>query len=103
MPANLAVRFREAGRHVYGEKREVTVLCLELGAPTSGVNTADAEEHFLAITEFTQSLAAFIYEYEGHIDKFHDNRLTALFGAPVAHEDLVLDLLTRLAREREVI
>ncbi len=86
MPATLIDRFRDAGKDSMGEKREVTVVCLQFG---DGLDAQDssAEAQFLAVNEMAQIVAAVVFDYEGHIDRFHERKMTALFGAPVAHEN----------------
>ena len=41
----------------------------------------------MLMNQVMKSMAAIVYEYEGHIDKFTGDGLMALFGAPVAHEN----------------
>ncbi|MCA9970033.1 MAG: zinc ribbon domain-containing protein, partial [Anaerolineales bacterium] len=93
MPPSLADKIRAAMADASGERREVTVLALDLRdlprrAPAAaGEATADSEAAYLLTDRVMPLLAEIVYQYEGHIDRFGEEGLLALFGAPVAHEN----------------
>jgi predicted ATPase/class 3 adenylate cyclase len=87
MPASLSAKISAASAHVSGERREVTVLTLDATRFTESLQGLGSEEIYLLINEAMRSLVNVIYDYEGTLDKFTGDSLTALFGAPVAHEN----------------
>jgi class 3 adenylate cyclase/tetratricopeptide (TPR) repeat protein len=70
-----------------GERRDVTVLFLDIVNFTATSNTLDSEDVYLFVNDAMSLLADVIQKYEGTIDKFTGDGLMALFGAPIAHED----------------
>ncbi len=70
-----------------GERREVTILFLDISDFTGVSQSLDSESVYLFINEAMRLLAEVIYKFEGNIDKFMGDGLMALFGAPVAHEN----------------
>jgi class 3 adenylate cyclase/tetratricopeptide (TPR) repeat protein len=70
-----------------GERREVTVLFLDLMDYTRFSKQIDSEETYLIVDEAMRLLVQIIYRYEGTVDKFTGDGLMALFGTPVAHEN----------------
>ena len=86
-----------------GERREVTVLFLDITDFTRSVHQLDDEEAYVLIDEVLQQLVALVAEYEGHVDKFTGDGLMALFGAPVAHEnDAELAIRAALAMQKRL-
>ncbi len=72
---------------VQGERREVTVIFLDIINFTSISHHLDSEEIYLIIDEAMRLLVQMIYQYEGTVDKFTGDGLMALFGTPIAHEN----------------
>jgi class 3 adenylate cyclase len=72
---------------VQGERREVTVLFLDLMDFTRLSKQIDSEETYLIVDEAMRLLVQIIYRYEGTVDKFTRDGLMALFGTPIAHEN----------------
>ncbi len=70
-----------------GERREVTVLFLDLMDFTRLSKQVDSEEIYLIVDEAMRLLVQIIYRYEGTVDKFTGDGLMALFGTPTAHEN----------------
>ncbi|RME62448.1 MAG: hypothetical protein D6790_06260 [Caldilineae bacterium] len=87
MPDALKQKVHAAANQITGERREVTVLILDVTNFTAASNRLDSEELYLIINEAMQALAQIVFKYEGAIDKFTGDGLVALFGAPVAHEN----------------
>ncbi len=69
------------------ERREVTVLFLDMANSTVMAHVLDSEDIYLLTNEAMRLLAEVVYKYEGTIDKYTGDGLMALFGAPVAHEN----------------
>jgi class 3 adenylate cyclase len=87
MPTALAKKISAASSEILGERREVTVLFVNVTNCTATAYEIDSEESFHFIDEALRLLVDVIYKYEGSIDKFTGDGLVALFGAPVAHEN----------------
>lgn len=69
------------------ERREVTVLFVDVTDFTATSSRLDSEDVYVFIDEAMRLLAAVVAEYDGTIDKFTGDGLMALFGAPRAHEN----------------
>jgi class 3 adenylate cyclase len=70
-----------------GERREVTVLFLDVTNFTAASHQLDGEDVYLFIDEAMSLLVEVIHKYEGTVDKFTGDGLMALFGVPAAHEN----------------
>jgi predicted ATPase/class 3 adenylate cyclase len=85
MPMPLADKVSTAAGEVLGERREVTVLFLDIANHTT--HALDSEDVYLWTDKALRLMAKVIYRYEGTIDKYTGDGLMALFGMPVAHEN----------------
>ena len=86
-PEALGEKIASASIKAAGERREVTVLFLEVINFTAASRSLDSEDAYELINEAMSSLVEVVRKYGGTIDKFTGNGLMALFGAPVAHEN----------------
>ncbi|NJN44610.1 MAG: adenylate/guanylate cyclase domain-containing protein [Anaerolineae bacterium] len=80
-------RLRQAGVNAAGQRRNVTVLFVDLTNYTTVTQSLEDEGVFELIKRYLQVLAEDVYHYEGVVDKFTGDGLMALFGAPVAYEN----------------
>jgi predicted ATPase/class 3 adenylate cyclase/Tfp pilus assembly protein PilF len=87
MPVSLAQKIRTAATEVVGERREVTVLFVDIANSTADAHRLDSEEMFLILDEALRLMAEVVFKYEGTIDKYTGDGLMALFGAPLTHEN----------------
>ena len=87
MGANLIERFREAGLQAAGQRRNVTVLFVDLTDYTRLAEEIDSEDLYEIIQQFINMLVAAVYKYDGLVDKIVGDGLMALFGAPIGHEN----------------
>ena len=87
MPANLINKFSQASKDLYGQKREVTVLFVEIDGVQPSANHLDGENLFFAVDHIVQYLSKVVFQYEGTIDKYSSNGMMALFGIPINHEN----------------
>jgi len=87
MPAALAEKITATAPQIIGERREVTVVFVDVLNFTAAAHSLDSEEVYLFVDEAMRLFVDVIYKYEGTIDKFTGDGLMALFGAPVAHEN----------------
>ncbi len=87
IPPALSQKMSAASIDVLGERREVTVLFLDIVNFTAAAHALDSEDIYLLTNDAMRLLAEVIYDYEGAIDKFTGDGLMALFGVPLAHEN----------------
>ncbi len=87
MPTSLADKIRAAAVEIVGERREVSVLFVDVVNFSATARALDSEELYLLTDEAMRLLTAVVYKYEGTIDKYTGDGLMALFGAPIAHEN----------------
>jgi predicted ATPase/class 3 adenylate cyclase len=85
--ADLLDRFRQAGLEASGQRRQVTVLFVDLSGYTHISEKIDSEELYDLVQQCTTVFANDVYKYDGMVDKFTGDGLMALFGAPIAHEN----------------
>ncbi len=87
MGADLLERFQKAGLEASGQRRNVTVLFVDLTGFTNLAEQINNEDLFLLIQQLIHTLAEDVYKYEGMVDKLTGDGLMALFGAPIAYEN----------------
>jgi len=87
MPANLINKFSQASKDLYGQKKEVTVLIVEIVGVQPSANSLDGESLYFAVDHIVQHLSHVVFQYEGTIDKYSSNGIMALFGIPINHEN----------------
>ena len=102
---SLQDRFRQAGAEAAGQRRQVTVLFVDISGYTSLSERIDSEQLYDLVQQCTTMFANNVYKYDGFVDKFTGDGLMALFGAPIAHENnaelairSALDMQTDLAK-----
>ncbi len=86
IPRELAEKMRVLGL-IEGERKRVTVLSARLSGFTALGERLEPEELTSLTSDTIHELAEAIYQYEGAIDRFVGDDVTAIFGAPIAHED----------------
>ena len=105
MPTALAEKIKSASVKLAGERRDATVMVVDWGefAITAANRNLEPEHIYFLIDETIALLADVAHKYGGTIDKFTDNSLMIIFGAPVAHGNdpelairAALDMLTGL-------
>ncbi len=103
--ADLLDRFRQAGLEAAGQRRQVTVLFVDLSEFTHISEQIDSEELYDLVQQCSKMFANNVYKYDGIVDKFTGDGLMALFGAPIAHENnaelairAALDMQAELAK-----
>ncbi len=87
MGADLLDRFRKAGLEAAGQRRNVTILFVDLSGFTDFSQHHDNEDTYVLIQQYLSLLAKDVYKYDGMVDKFMGDGLMAIFGAPIAHEN----------------
>lgn len=87
IPKSLAQKILTTKDTISNERRDVTVVFVDISGFTSMSEKLDPEELTLLMNECFRKLSIMVYRYEGIIDKFIGDCIMAIFGAPVAHED----------------
>jgi predicted ATPase/class 3 adenylate cyclase/Tfp pilus assembly protein PilF len=87
MPTALADKVKAAAIDPVGERREVSVLFVDVTGFGAVAHTLDSEDVYVLIDQAMRLLVQVVYKYEGTVDKFTGDGLMALFGAPVSHEN----------------
>ncbi len=64
MPSSMVDKFIQGSRELYGQRREVTVLMVEIASFTSITKSIDIETIYLAVDEIIHLLADIVYKYE---------------------------------------
>ncbi len=87
MPTSMMNKLLQGSQEVFGQRREVTVLDMEIANFLAISKELDSETIYLAIDEIVHLLADVVYKYEGTIDKYSGKGMMALFGLPLNHEN----------------
>ncbi len=86
-PRHLAEKILTSRSALEGERKQVTVLFVDIQGSMDLAASVDAEEWHGILDRFFQILADGVHRFEGTINQFTGDGIMALFGAPVAHED----------------
>ena len=71
----------------YAERRQLTVMFVDLVASTALAERLDPEEMRDVITTYQNTVAGVVSRYEGMVAKYMGDGVLAYFGWPRAHED----------------
>jgi class 3 adenylate cyclase/pimeloyl-ACP methyl ester carboxylesterase len=86
-PPHLVEKILTSRSAIQGERKQVTVLFVDVSGFTALSETLDPEEvHQLMERAFALMLDE-VHQYEGTVNQFLGDGVMALFGAPIAHED----------------
>jgi DNA-binding SARP family transcriptional activator len=77
-------------RVLAGERKQVTVLCVDLGKSMELIARRDAEEALKIFDAFVAVVSESVRRFDGTVNLVANDGLMALFGAPTAHEDHAL-------------
>jgi class 3 adenylate cyclase len=86
-PRHLAERILTEGRALRGERKEVTVLFVDVQGSTELAGALDAEDFHMVMDGAFQIMLDAVHRWEGTVNQFTGDGIMALFGAPIAHED----------------
>ncbi len=86
-PHHLAERILSEGRALRGERKEVTVLFVDVQGSTELAGVLDPEEFHTVMDGAFQLMLDAVHRWEGTVNQFTGDGIMALFGAPIAHED----------------
>ena len=86
-PHHLAERILKDRRNLRGERKEVTVLFVDVQGSTELAGALDPEEFHTVMDGAFQRMLDAVHRWEGTVNQFTGDGIMALFGAPIAHED----------------
>jgi class 3 adenylate cyclase len=80
-------RLGEPGRPREAERRQLTVMFVDLVGSTALATRLDPEELRDLLRQFQNTTAGEVLRFEGHVAKLMGDGVLAYFGWPQAHED----------------
>jgi class 3 adenylate cyclase/tetratricopeptide (TPR) repeat protein len=83
VPKTLTNRVLAQRASLEGERKQVTVLCAEV----TGLSAMDPEDRHGLMGLLTDLVSEEVHYYEGTVAQVSGAGFTALFGAPISHED----------------
>jgi class 3 adenylate cyclase/tetratricopeptide (TPR) repeat protein len=86
-PKHLAEKILTSKAALEGERKQVTVLFVDVSGFTSISERLDPEDVHQIMTRAFELMLAEVHRYEGTVNQFLGDGIMALFGAPLAHED----------------
>jgi class 3 adenylate cyclase len=86
-PKHLAEKILTSRSALEGERKQVSVLFVDISGFTSLSERLDAEEVHRLMSRAFDLMLAEVHRYEGTVNQFLGDGIMALFGAPIAHED----------------
>src|SRR5581483_701495 len=86
-PKHLADKILTSASALEGERKQVTVLFVDVSGFTSLSERLDPEEVHRLMQHAFDLMLGEVHRYEGTVNQFLGDGIMALFGAPIAHED----------------
>src|SRR5438552_13328503 len=86
-PKHLAEKILVSRSALEGERKQVTVLFVDVSGFTSLSERLDPEDVHRFMTRAFELMLGEVHRYEGTVNQFLGDGIMALFGAPIAHED----------------
>jgi class 3 adenylate cyclase/tetratricopeptide (TPR) repeat protein len=86
-PKHLAEKILTSRSALEGERKQVTVLFVDVSGFTSISERLDPEDVHRLMTRAFELMLEEVHRYEGTVNQFLGDGIMALFGAPIAHED----------------
>jgi len=86
-PKHLAEQILASRATLEGERKQVTVLFVDLKGSTELIAALDPEEAQALLDPAVHIMMEAVHRYEGTVNQVLGDGIMALFGAPVAHED----------------
>jgi len=86
-PKHLAEKILTSHSALEGERKQVTVLFVDVSGFTSLSERLDPEDVHGFMSRAFEVMLAEVHRYEGTVNQFLGDGIMALFGAPIAHED----------------
>ena len=86
-PSYLAEKIFTSRNALEGERKQVTVLFVDLKGSTELIHDLDPEAAQRLLDPALHAMMAAVHRYEGTVNQVLGDGIMALFGAPLAHED----------------
>ena len=86
-PKHLAEKILTSASALQGERKQVTVLFVDVSGFTSLSERLDPEDVHGLMSRAFELMLAEVHRNEGTVNQFLGDGIMALFGAPIAHED----------------
>jgi class 3 adenylate cyclase/tetratricopeptide (TPR) repeat protein len=86
-PKHLAEKILTSKSALEGERKQVTVLFVDVSGFTAISERLDPEDVHRLMTRAFELMLGEVHRYEGTVNQFLGDGIMALFGAPIAHED----------------
>jgi class 3 adenylate cyclase/tetratricopeptide (TPR) repeat protein len=86
-PKHLADKILQSKSALEGERKQVTVLFVDVKGSMGLTEGVDPEEWHAVMDRFFQILTDGVHRFEGTVNQYTGDGIMALFGAPIAHED----------------
>src|SRR5262252_10897231 len=86
-PPHLAEKILTSRAALEGERKQVTVLFVDLKGSTELIADLDPEEAQTLLDPALHIMMEAVHRYEGTVNQVLGDGIMALFGAPLAHED----------------
>jgi class 3 adenylate cyclase/tetratricopeptide (TPR) repeat protein len=86
-PKHLVEKILTTKSTLEGERKQVTVLFVDLSGFTSLSARLDPEEIHGLMNRAFELMLTEVHRYEGNVNQFLGDGIMALFGAPISHED----------------
>src|SRR3989454_11980739 len=86
-PKHLAEKILTSRAALEGERKQVTVLFVDVSGFTALSARLDPEDVHALMTRAFELMLGEVHRYEGTVNQFLGDGIMALFGAPLAHED----------------
>src|SRR5216684_2206865 len=86
-PKHLAEKILTTESALEGERKQVTVLFVDVSGFTALSERLDPEDVHRLMSRAFDLMLVEVHRYEGTINQFLGDGIMALFGAPIAHED----------------
>jgi class 3 adenylate cyclase/tetratricopeptide (TPR) repeat protein len=86
-PKHLVEKILNSKSALEGERKQVTVLFVDVSGFTSLSERLDPEDVHGLMNRAFELMLTEVHRYEGTVNQFLGDGIMALFGAPIAHED----------------
>src|SRR5215510_1167616 len=86
-PKHIAEKILTSRAALEGERKQVTVLFVDLKGSTELIADLDPEEAQTLLDPALHIMMEAVHRYEGTVNQVLEDGIMALFGAPLAHED----------------
>jgi len=97
-PPHLAEKILTSKGALEGERKQVTVLFADLKGSMELLADRDPEEARKLLGPVLERMMEAVHRYDGTVNRVMGDGITAIFGAPLAHEDHTVRAISRNIR-----